>query len=151
MLAVWLGRIEPTWFFNHVWTFVQSLNKEMPSVFADPQSITINAIANSLPRVAQGVNTATYSLADRSIQLLLSHQFTTSRARHTVRLNHKQLTADPYSTGSSFDASMSAYLVIDVPLLGYTQTVQKQVVDGLTLFTTTSTGANITKILGGES
>jgi len=120
-------------------------------VFADPQSITINAIANSLPRVAQGVNTATYSLADRSIQLLLSHQFTTSRARHTVRLNHKQLTADPYSTGSSFDASMSAYLVIDVPLLGYTQTVQKQVVDGLTLFTTTSTGANITKILGGES
>jgi hypothetical protein len=46
---------------------------------------------------------------------------------------------------------MSAYLVIDVPLVGYTIAEQKQVVDGLTAYCTASTGARITQLLGGEN
>jgi hypothetical protein len=46
---------------------------------------------------------------------------------------------------------MSAYLVIDVPKVGYTIAEQKQIVDALTAYLTASTGAKVTQLLGGEN
>jgi hypothetical protein len=46
---------------------------------------------------------------------------------------------------------MAAYLVVDVPIIGYTVTEQKQVVDGLTGYLTASSGARVTQLLGGEN
>jgi hypothetical protein len=46
---------------------------------------------------------------------------------------------------------MSAYMVVDVPVTGYTVAEAKQIVDGLVAYLTISTGANVTKLLGGES
>jgi hypothetical protein len=46
---------------------------------------------------------------------------------------------------------MSAYLVVDVPKVGYTVAEAKQIVDGLVAYLTISTGANVTKLLGGEN
>jgi hypothetical protein len=42
-------------------------------------------------------------------------------------------------------------MVFDVPLLGYTVTEQKQVVDGFIAQLNASSGALITKVLGGEN
>jgi hypothetical protein len=46
---------------------------------------------------------------------------------------------------------MSTYIVADVPVVGFTITEQKQIIDALTAWLTASTGANVTKLLGGES
>jgi hypothetical protein len=59
--------------------------------------------------------------------------------------------ADPLATGYNKEYSMSTYLVIDHPPVGFTNTELKYVVDALAAFLTASSGANVTKILGGES
>jgi hypothetical protein len=46
---------------------------------------------------------------------------------------------------------MSVYLVIDIPTVGYTNAEQKYQVDALTAWLTASSGANVTKVLGGEA
>lgn len=118
--------------------------------FNDPQSITINAVANSLPRVSVGQNQSTYKSADGSVQLVITHTYG-KRVRRTVRLDHSKIAADPLQPGTNRPYSMSSYLVIDTPATGYTSAEIKQIVDGLTAYLTASTGANVTKVLGGES
>jgi hypothetical protein len=46
---------------------------------------------------------------------------------------------------------MSAYLVVDVPPLGFSIAEQKQIVDALTGYLTASSGARVTQLLGGEN
>lgn len=46
---------------------------------------------------------------------------------------------------------MSAYLVVDTPITGFTVAEAKQIVDALTGYLTASSGAKVTNILGGES
>jgi hypothetical protein len=46
---------------------------------------------------------------------------------------------------------MSVYVVVDVPIQGYTVVEQKQIVDALTAYLTASTGARVTQLLGGEN
>jgi hypothetical protein len=118
-------------------------------VFSDPQSVTINAIANSLPRIGSSNNGGIFRKDDGTVKLTISHA-ENKRVRHMVRLDHNKLAADPYVTGDNVPVSMGTYLVTDVPLLGYTVTEQKQVVDGFIAFLSASSGAAITKILGGE-
>lgn len=118
--------------------------------FADPQSVTINAVANSLPRISSGVNTGVFQKDDSLVKLSVSHQ-NGNRIRRQLRLDHAKVGADPFLSGVNAKYSMSTYLVIDVPLVGYTIAEQKQVVDGLTAYCTASTGARITQLLGGEN
>jgi len=46
---------------------------------------------------------------------------------------------------------MSTYIVADVPVTGFSVSEQKQIVDALTAWLSASTGANVIKLLGGES
>lgn len=117
---------------------------------ADPQSVTINAIANSLPRVSSGDGTGTFRKDDLTVELVASTR-RGNRIRHTVRINHNKVAVDPLTPTVNAPYSMSAYLVVDRPTVGYTLTEAKQVTDGLTAWLTASSGANLTKILGGEA
>ena len=118
--------------------------------FADPQSVTINAVANSLPRTSSGVNQGAFTKDDGLVKLSISHTLG-KRNRRVVRLDHSKIAADPLLAGVNVKASMAVYLVMDTPETGYTLAEAKQVVDGLTAYLTASTGANVTKLLGGES
>jgi hypothetical protein len=126
------------------------LKGEFAVAFADPQSVTINAVANSLPRVSSGVNTGVFQKDDSLVKLSVSHQVG-NRTRRQIRLDHSKITADPFLSGVNSRYSMSAYLVIDIPATGYTIAEQKQIVDGLTAYLTASTGAKVTQLLGGEN
>jgi hypothetical protein len=68
-----------------------------------------------------------------------------------LRINHNKVAADPFQTSINAKYSMSAYVVFDVPPVGYTVTEQKQVIDGFLAQITASSGALITKILGNEN
>jgi hypothetical protein len=118
--------------------------------FADPQSVTINAVAQSLPRISSGVNTGKFQKDDTTVALTVSHQIGATRTRHQVRLDHSKIAADVF-TSDNVKYSMSAYLVVDVPTTGYTIAEQKQIVDGLTAYLTASTGARVTQLLGNEN
>lgn len=119
--------------------------------FADPQSVTINAVAVSMPRVgSNSPGTGTYQSADGLVKETISHSSAKQRTRRVLRLDHSKIAADPFVSGQNNRYSMSAYLVVDIPNTGYTVTEQKQVIDGLTAYLTASTGARVTQLLGGE-
>lgn len=119
-------------------------------MLADPQSVTINAVAQSLPAVARGVNTSAYQKDDGTVKLLISHNYG-KRTRRTVRLDFSKIAADPLVSSQNIKYSMSAYLVVDTPITGFTVAEAKQVVDGLTAYLTAASGAKVTSVLGGES
>jgi len=118
--------------------------------YADPQSVTINAIANTLPRISSGLNSGVFRKDDSTVELSVSHAYN-KRVRHVLRLDHSKIAVDPLIPTNSVPYSMSTYLVVDVPIVGYTVAEAKQVVDGLTLYSTASSGARITQLLGGEN
>lgn len=119
-------------------------------MLTDPQSVTINAIANSLPRTTAGVDSGNFTKDDGNIKLSVKHTYG-SRFRRLIRLDNRKIASDPLSTGYNKEYSMACYLVIDVPSVGYSLTEQKQIVDGLVGWLSASTGANLAKVLGGEA
>nr|UJQ85867.1 MAG: hypothetical protein 2 [Leviviridae sp.] len=119
-------------------------------MLADPQSVTINAVAQSLPAIARGVNQSAYQKDDGNVKLTISHAYG-KRTRRTVRLDFSKIAADPLVSAQNIKYSMSTYLVIDTPITGFTVAEAKQIVDALTAYLTASSGAKVTSVLGGES
>jgi len=68
-----------------------------------------------------------------------------------LRINFDKVAADPFQASINARYSMSAYVVFDVPPVGYTVAEQKQVIDGFLAQINASSGALITKILGNEN
>ncbi len=118
--------------------------------FADPQSVTINAVAVSLPRTGSFGNSGQFSSNDGLVKLGVSHNYG-KRSRHTIRLDHSKIAPDPLISSQSVKYSMSAYIVLDVPITGYTVTEAKQIADALTAYLTATSGARVTQLLGGEN
>jgi hypothetical protein len=118
--------------------------------FTDPQSVTINAVANSLPRTSMQGTTGAFTKDDGNVKLTISH-VNGKRNRRMIRLDHRKIAADPLSASQNIEYSMSAYLVADVPLIGYSVAEAKQIVDALTAYLTASSGARVTQLLGGEN
>ena len=114
--------------------------------FADPQSVPISGSAVSLPRTSSGVNSGAFTSADSAVRLAVSHQYG-KRNRRTVRLEHSKIAADPL-TSANTKYSMTAYVVFDVPTVGYSVTEANAVISA---FTAWLTSANAAKVLGGEN
>lgn len=118
--------------------------------FSDPQSITINAVANTLPRVVTNGSTSSYSKDDGNVKLTVSSSYG-KRTRRTARIDFRKTAADPLFPAQNTPYSMSTYIVADVPTVGFTVAEQKQIVDALSTWLTATSGSNVTKLLGGES
>lgn len=118
--------------------------------FADPQSIKISGVTTSLPRVSVGNYSSKYASADGTIELEPATQ-NGKRVRQTIRLNHSKITADPFVPTTNTKVSSSVYLVVDSPVVGYTDAELKALVDAFIENITASTSVNITKLLGGEN
>lgn len=117
--------------------------------FSDPQSVTINAIANPLPRVGMDSTAGTFKKDDQTVGLKIS-QASGRRRRQAIRLDHQKVAPDVLNPALSSNVSASVTLVVDTPLRGYSLTEIKQIVDGLTAYLTASSGARVTQLLGGE-
>lgn len=118
--------------------------------FSDPQTVTINSVAQTLPRVGSPINGAgVFQKDDANVKLTFSHQYG-KRTRRTARLDFRKIAADPLVSAQNIMYSMSAYLVVDTPITGFTVAEAKQIVDALTAYLTASSGAKTTQLLGGE-
>ena len=118
-------------------------------MFSDPQAVTVNTVAYTLPRVGVGPSAGSFSKDDGTIKLGVSHLYG-KRTRRQARVDLSKVAPDPLISSTNIKHSMSAYIVVDVPPTGFTIAEQKQLVDGLTKWLTDTTGANTTKLLGGE-
>jgi hypothetical protein len=118
--------------------------------FTDPQTLTINAVANPLPRTASGNSAGSFTRNDGTVKLAVSSAYG-KRTRRTARVDFSKIAPDPLIASTNIKFSMSAYVVVDVPVTGFSIEEQKYIVDALTKWLTDTSGANTTKLLGGEN
>lgn len=118
--------------------------------FADPQSVKINGVTTSLPRVSTGKNESTYEDNAGLITLEASSQYG-NRTRRVIRINTSKITADPYIPAQNAKVSTSCYLVFDIPPVGYTVEELKKLYEGFVEALGASEKKLITQLLGGES
>lgn len=118
--------------------------------FADPQTITIDGVTTSLPRVSVGNRSSDYQSADGNITLRASSAIG-NRIRRVLRVDHSKVSADPYLPDVNVKRSMSCYLVFDVPPTGYSNAELLEIYQGFIAQAQASSDAIIVKLLGGES
>jgi len=116
-------------------------------VLADPQSVTINAVATSLPRTSQGPSQNVYTSADGKTIMTTKQNVTSARFRREVRLAQTKIAADPISAVNK-ESGFSVYLVVDEPRSGvFSDTEIGYIIDALKAWLTST---NYNKVLGGE-
>lgn len=118
--------------------------------FSDPQIVTIDDANVSLPRTSSGTNAGAFTSNDGTVGLSVSSSLG-KRVRRTARINHSKIAPDPLISSQNIKYSMSVYVVADVPVTGYTVAEQADILAGLTTWLNASSGANTTKLLGGEN
>jgi len=116
-------------------------------MFTDPQSVTVNSVAKSCPRISVGELNSTYKEATGEFQLRVSHQETSKRTRRMVRLDQKKVAADPLTAVNAYQTA-GVYLVIDEPITGFSDTELGYLVTALKDWLT---AGNIAKVCAGES
>lgn len=117
-------------------------------MFSDPQTVTVDTVAQVLAAVSREPMKSTYREDVGEYELIISHQEGKSRDRRTVRLNRRKVTSDPFIPAQNVEVSHSIYLVIDEPIAGFTNAEIADDVAGLCAWLTE---ANVLKVLGGES
>lgn len=116
-------------------------------MLADPQSVTINAVATSLPRTNQGPTTSVFTSADGTQLMTVKQNVTASRFRREIRLTKTKIAADPISAVNK-EVGVSVYLVIDEPRSNvFTDAELGYQIEGLK---TWLSSANYNRVLGGE-
>jgi len=117
-------------------------------MYADPQSVTVNAVAVSLPR--QGSSTPDrlghFVNSDGTFTFDVRQNTTSNRFRREVRLTQKKIAADPISAINK-EISTSVMIVVDEPRWGFTDTELGYLTAALI---TWFSNANRDKLLGGE-
>lgn len=129
---------------------VGTIHQRTVLMLSDPQSVTIATVPYSLARTGAGLGEGTFGHSDGLIKLKVAHSGT-NQLRRVVRLDHAKVAADPLNSAVNLKYNMACYVVFQVPTVGYTVVQQKEVIDGFLTMITASSGALITKVLGGES
>lgn len=121
-------------------------------MLADPQSITVNAIAKSMPRISNNNGfTSFYQNADQTFSLGIRHrEVTRDKKKRIVSLasfTQRKVVADPLTAVNDFETLTESFQ-IDRPLVGFTATETDQQAQGFFDWANT---AMITKLFGQES
>jgi len=120
----------------------------------DPLVITISAVPITLPRISVGDDRSEYQSGDGLTSATFSHLYDQGRGdrvRRMARIDTRKIAADWAKPAENVQVSMATYVVFDLPPAGYSATEAKAVWDGFNTALQASSGAMITKLLGGES
>lgn len=117
---------------------------------SDPKTVTINAVATPLPRITTKDNASVYQKDDSSVKLTVSQSYG-KRKGTLVRFDFQKTAADPLISAQNIIYTESVSIVVNRPLVGYTNAETKLNVEGALSFLTASSGADLTKVLGGEN
>jgi hypothetical protein len=90
--------------------------------FSDPQSVTVNAVAKSMPRVETDGKKSVYQKSDGTFKLTISHTPTgNGRIRTMARIDQRAVVPDPLTAVNDYE-TLSFYVVIDRPEVGFSAT-----------------------------
>lgn len=119
-------------------------------MLADPQSVTVNAVAQSMPRILNEGSHSLYQKSDLTFSLDVKHRTVVRdkkrRVVSIVQFNQKKVVADPLTAVNDYETLLWS-VMLDRPEVGFTSTECDQQWAGLkTWFDTTMVG----KIFGRE-
>lgn len=117
-------------------------------MFSDPQTVTVNSVAQTLAAISREGKKSIYAKDDGSYVMQISHNVTAKRERHLIKLDHRKLVADPLTPANNIDVGATCYIVIDNPITGFSDTELKNDVAGLLAW---ANATNVGKVLGLES
>jgi hypothetical protein len=120
-------------------------------MLSDPQSVTINAVANSLPATSRQDNASVYTKDDGNVKLSISHTYAKARNRRMVRIDQRKIAADPLISAQNIQYTLAAYLVVDEPVTGFTVAERNYLIQALALWLTTGSAANAIAFAAGQS
>jgi len=123
------------------------LNGDQPLMLTDPQVVTVNSVAKSMPRISLDGTSAIYSLADETFKLKISHQKSNKRVRSMARIEQRAIVADPLTAENDYE-TLAFYAVIDRPEVGFTTAQIEQLVTGFKTWLDTTM---VDKLIGQES
>jgi len=116
-------------------------------MFTDPQSVTVATVAKSMPRITSNGQQSIYVMADETFKLTISHSKPKGRVRSMVRIDQRAIVADPLTSVNDYE-TLSFYVVIDRPEVGFTSAQVNDLITGLkTWLDSTAVG----KVFGQES
>lgn len=120
-------------------------------MFTDPQSVTVNAVAQSMPRVSSSkpVTVGQFSTADGAFTMQVRQYGTAKRFRREIAFTQRKIAADPLTAVNS-EVSASFTLVFDTPKTGFSNAELAYLSAGLISWFSASTYAKQTQLLGGE-
>lgn len=117
-------------------------------MFTEPQSVTVNSVAKSLPRVSYGNREGIFESRTDGLRLRVTHVLG-KRNRRIARLDITKTAADPLLDGVSRQYSMSVYLTIDAPTVGFADSEVAN--NAQALIDWADVAANLNKVVAGES
>lgn len=82
-------------------------------------TITVNSVTYDLVRTSFGAGTSQYKTANGLDVLTVSHS-EKNRKRDIIRLDRSKIAASPFDAAKDQEYSMSTYIVMDAPRLGFT-------------------------------
>lgn len=118
-------------------------------MFSDPQTVTVSGSGKTLNKVTNTADGSKFATAARDRFWTITHSYG-RRHRHTLRHQFDTLVTNPLVAGQNISQSITIGLWVDVPP-GYDTATVKAEMDGLLANLNASTGANLTKLIGGES
>lgn len=119
--------------------------------FADPQSVTISAVANSLARTGSGVGSGTFSNQDGTYALDVRHSRSGKDIRSTIGIVAKKYATDPARPDNNLPVQASIRIVVIKPVQGFTPADLEAIYVGFVANLAAGTNANVKKLLGLEN
>lgn len=122
-------------------------------MLTDPQTITVNSVAKTMPKVETSGQSATYSLPDQTFSLRISHQTNKQKGTGKIRIRsaavfaQRAVVPDPLTSVNDYE-TVSVQLVLDRPEVGFSSTQIDQMVTG---FKTWLDSTMVGKLYGKES
>lgn len=116
-------------------------------MFSDPQSVTVNTVAQSMPRISSDGRKAIYQKSDGTYTLTISHAKSGTRTRSNVRIDRKAIVTNPLDSSNDYD-TLTVYIVIDRPEFGFSVTDVQQLVAGFAAYLDNTA---VAKVYGQES
>lgn len=116
-------------------------------MLTDPQIVTVNAVAQSMPRISTKDLSSIYQTADEMFKLTISHITSNKRVRTMSRIDQRAVVTDPLTSENDYD-TLGLYYVLDRPEVGFSVAQIQQLVTG---FQAWNTSAIIAQLVGKQS
>lgn len=114
--------------------------------FADPQSLTVDEEAVTLPRTGSTGNTGAFTSSDQKYRLAISHNGG-NRRTHVARVEYSDIVANPLVPSTNNAISAAATFTVNTPINGLSA---EEAVDLAAALVDWLTPTNVAKLVGGE-